>query len=103
VSSELRVESSKMCKEFKTHPCYVDFINQLKEREEIIVQDFKLGNVGGPDSLAKTYDDLRCRNNELEFVVGLVDTIITDCEDAEKARDLKTISDDKETENEDSN
>lgn len=96
-AGELRVESVSMWKEFKNDPRFADFLNQLKARQSDIINDFRHGNIGTSTSLAKTYDDLRVRDNELEFVITLIDLIIESCEEAEKSRQ-KSISDDKENE-----
>ena len=88
---KLNIDSSKIWKEFKNHPCYADLINQLQERSKDFLEDFKAGRVGTEDSVAKTYDDLRVRINEIAFAVNLVDLIIEGCEAAEK-----TIEENKE-------
>ena len=99
---ELRVTSSRMWEEFLRDPRTQDFIQDLKSRRNLLVEDLVKGNIvliPTPELDKNTDNELRKRIHEIDYAINLIDVIIADCKLAEKDRE-NNISDNKEIEDE---
>jgi hypothetical protein len=93
---EMRIASSKLWLEFKENPYYLDIVDDIKERREGLISDL----IRGEDPTINTDGELRKRIQELDWILMIVEGFIMECVSAEKDRQTQTISDDKETSDE---